>query len=86
MDKGKNNDLQNIAHKTRDRVSNTNLPKNRGKLMCSGKVRSFCSINGARRVTLAKRPVKSHEWGKDRMVFTTNGTYQSVVICDTDIP
>jgi hypothetical protein len=33
---------------------------------------------------LLQTPVKSHEWGKDRIVITTNGIYP--VICDTHIP
>ena len=31
--------------------------------------------SGTRRVNLGTNPVISHEWGKDREVFTTSGTY-----------
>jgi hypothetical protein len=43
--------------------------------MCSGKVSSSCSTSGARRVNLVTNPVISHEWGTDREVFRTSGTY-----------
>jgi hypothetical protein len=39
MAKRTNNDLQNITHKTKDRVTRTPL-KTGGKLRCSGRVRS----------------------------------------------
>jgi hypothetical protein len=52
--------------------------------MCSGSVSSSCSTSGIRRVNLVTNPVINHELGKDRVVFTTSGTF--VVICDTDIP
>jgi hypothetical protein len=35
----------------------------------------FFSSNGTRPVTLVTNPMKNHEWGKDRIVITTNGTY-----------
>jgi hypothetical protein len=34
-----------------------------------------CSTYGTRRVTLVANPVISHEWGKNRIVITTHGTY-----------
>jgi hypothetical protein len=43
-----NNDLRNITHKTKDRVTRTPL-KTRDDLMCSGKVSSSCSTGGANR-------------------------------------
>jgi hypothetical protein len=43
--------------------------------MCSGKVSSSCSSSGTRSVNLVTNPVISHEWGKDRKVFSTGGTY-----------
>jgi hypothetical protein len=49
--------------------------KTRGKLRCSWRVSSSCSISGTRRVTLATSPVISHEWGKEQIVITTNGYY-----------
>jgi hypothetical protein len=72
------------THKTKDRVIQTPL-KTGGELRWSGKVSSSCSTSGTRRFNLVTNPVTSHEWGKDREVFTTSGIYISVVICDTDI-
>jgi hypothetical protein len=61
-------------YKTKDRVTRTPL-KTRGELRCSGRVSSSCSTSNTRRVNLVTNPVISHEWGKDREVFTTSGTY-----------
>ena len=36
---------------------------------------SSCSTRDTRRVDLVTNPLISHERGKDREVFTTNGTY-----------
>ena len=47
------------AHKTKDRVTRTQL-KTRG---------------GTRHVNLVANPVICHEWGKERELFTTSGTY-----------
>ena len=55
--------LQNIIHKTKDRVTRTPL-KDRGKLRYSGRVISSCSTSGTRRVTLGTTPSISLEWGK----------------------
>ena len=75
MVKGKrtNNDLQKI-HKTKDRVTRTQI-KTRDEVRCSGRVSSSCSTSGTRCVNLVTNPVISHEWGKDRQVLTTSGTY-----------
>ena len=62
--KEKKNDLQNITHKTKDRETRTTL-KTRCELRCSGRVGSYCSTSGARRVTIVTNPVISHEWGKN---------------------
>ena len=43
-----NNDLRNITHKTKDRVTRTPL-KTRDDLRFSGKVSSSCSTSGANR-------------------------------------
>jgi hypothetical protein len=43
--------------------------------MCSGRVSSSCSTSGTRRVNLVTNPVINREWGKDREVFMTSGTY-----------
>jgi hypothetical protein len=61
------------THKTKDRIIPTPL-KTGGELRCSGRVRSSCSTSGTRRVNLVTNPVISHEWGKDREVFTTSRT------------
>jgi hypothetical protein len=45
------------------------------ELMCSGRVGSSCSTCYSRRVNLVTNPVINHEWGKDREVLTTSGTY-----------
>ena len=66
----KNNDL----HKTKDRVTRTPF-KTGGELWFSGRVSSSCSTIDTRRVDLVTNPVIRHEWGKDREVFTTSGTY-----------
>jgi len=42
----------------------------------SGRVSSSWSTSGSHRVNLVTNPVISHEWEKDREVFTTSGTYQ----------
>jgi hypothetical protein len=62
-----NNDLQDITQETKDRAIRTPL-KTRGELMCSGRVSSFCSTNGTRRVYLVTNPVIGHEWGEDRLL------------------
>jgi len=59
MAKRTNNDPQNIAHKTTDRVTRTPV-KIGGELRCSGRVSSSCSTCGTR-VTLVTNPVLSHE-------------------------
>ena len=58
------------THKTKDRVAQTG-----NELRCSGRVGSSCSTSGTRRVNLVTNPVITHERGKNREVFTTNGTY-----------
>ena len=44
------------THKTKDRVTRTPL-KTGGELRCSGRVSSFCSTSGPRRVNLVKNPL-----------------------------
>ena len=56
-----NNDLQNTTLKNKDRVTKTPLKTTGGELMCPGRVSSFCSTSGIRRVTLVKNPVITHE-------------------------
>ena len=62
------------TYKTKDRVTRTS-PKTGGELRCSGRVGSSCSTSATRRVNLVTNPVISREWGKDREVFMTSGTY-----------
>jgi hypothetical protein len=62
------------THKTKYRVTRTPL-KTGGELRCSGRVSSSCSTNGTHRVYLVTNSVISHEWGKDREVVITSGTY-----------
>ena len=62
------------THKTKNQATRTPL-KTGGDLRCSGRVGSSCSTSGTRRVNLVTKPVISREWGKDREVFTTSGTY-----------
>jgi hypothetical protein len=63
-------------NKTEDRVTRTPLiTESKGELMCSGRMSSSCSTRDTRRVDLVTNPLISHERGKDREVFTTNGTY-----------
>ena len=62
------------TQKAKDGVTQTRL-KNGDELMCSGRVGSSCSTSGTRRVDLVTNPVISHEWGKEREVFTTNRTF-----------
>jgi hypothetical protein len=59
---------------TKDRVTRT-PSKYGGELRFFGRVSSSCSTSGTRCVNLVTNPVISHEWGKDREVLTTSGTY-----------
>ena len=45
------------------------------ELKCSGRVSSYCTTSGTHRVNLVTNPMINHEWGKDREVLTTRGTY-----------
>jgi hypothetical protein len=46
------------------------------ELMNPGKVSSSCSTYGTRRITLVTNPIIRHEGRKNRIMSTTNGTYQ----------
>ena len=63
------------THKTKDWV--TLAPLKTGDELS-------CSTSGTRRVKLVTNPVISREWGKDREVFTTSGSYPWSIV--TDIP
>ena len=67
------------TYKTKDRIPRTRL-KTRDVLRCSGRVGSSRSTSDTRRVNLVTNPVRSHEWRKDREVFTTSGTNISVAM------
>jgi hypothetical protein len=54
-----NNDLQNITHKTKDRVTRTPLKTGNG-LKCTERTCSSWSISDARGVTLVANPVIIH--------------------------
>jgi hypothetical protein len=73
--KRRNNDLKKHTHRTRDRITRTPF-KSGDERRCSGKVGRCCTISGTNCVNLVTNPVISHEWGKDKEVFTTSGTYQ----------
>ena len=45
------------------------------ELMWLGRVSCSCSTSGIRHGTLVSNQVMRHEWGKDRIVITTNETY-----------
>jgi hypothetical protein len=62
------------TYKTKDLVTRTQL-KIGGEFRCSGRVSSSSSTSGTRRVNLVTNPVITREWGKDREVLTTSGTY-----------
>jgi hypothetical protein len=55
-----NNDLQNMTHKSKDRVTQTPL-KTGDEPGAPGRVSSSCSTSGTRRVILVTNPLKSHE-------------------------
>jgi hypothetical protein len=57
------------------RLSNTIPLKTGGELRCSGRVSSSCSTCLTHRVNLVTNPVIINEWGKNREVLTTSGTY-----------
>ena len=65
------------THKTTDRVTQTPL-KTGGELMYSGRVSSFSSTSGTHHANLVTNSVTSHEWGKDRDMFMTSGTWSFV--------
>jgi hypothetical protein len=69
-----NYDLQSTTQKTKDWATRTPL-KTEGELRFSGRVSSSCSTSDTCCVTFVTNPVISHEWGKDRSVIATNGTY-----------
>ena len=75
--KSTTNELQNTTQKTKDRATRTPL-KTGDEHRCSGRVGSSCSTCGTCCVT---HMVICHEWGKDRIVISTNGTYPWLYVC-----
>ena len=63
------------TYKTKDRVTQTTLKTGVNSCSPEGRVSSSCSASCTRRVNLVRILVISHEWGMDREVFTTSGTY-----------
>jgi hypothetical protein len=49
--------------------------KKQDELMYSYRVNSSFSTCSTSRVTIVTNPVISHDWGKDRIMITTNGAY-----------
>ena len=68
-----NNDLQNTTQKTAD--GETRAPLKPGCAMCLGSDSSCCSTSGTLRIALVINPVICDEWGKNRDVRTTSGTF-----------
>ena len=71
---------RSTKHYTETKEWATQTPmKTGGELRCSGRVSSSCSTCGTCHVTLVTNPVISHEWGKDRIVISTNEAYNNVM-------
>jgi len=66
--------LTQNTYKAKARVTRTPI-KTGDKLMFSARVSSSCATSDTRRFDLVTKPVISHERGKDRVLFGTNGTY-----------
>jgi hypothetical protein len=64
------NDLHNITHKTKDRVTRTSI-KTGGELRCSERVDSSCATSGIRRVTLT-----SGDLGHNPKYISVSTTYE----------
>jgi hypothetical protein len=75
-EKGQKDKQRSTKHtyKTKDRLTRTPL-KTGGELRCSERVNCSCSTSDTRRINLVTNPVIKREWGKDREVLTTSGTY-----------
>jgi hypothetical protein len=76
-------DTKGVIRIRKSKKKTTQWPKEKGQRtnndlqnihMCSGWVGSSCSSSGTRRANQVTSPAISHEWGKDRKVFTS-GTY-----------
>ena len=69
VQKGKHRSTKH-TYKTKDRVTRTPLSTG-DELVCSGRVSCTCSTSDTRHANLATNSVISHEWGKDREMFTS---------------
>ena len=65
---------KNTKHYTKNKDRTTSL-KTGVELMCPGTVSCSCSTCGTHHATLVRNPETNHEWGKNQIVITTNGTY-----------
>ena len=68
-EKKTDNDHTKHTHKATNWLTRTPL-KVGGELRCSGRMSSSCCTSDTRHVNLVTNPVISHEWGKDRKVFS----------------
>ena len=71
------------THTTTDRVAWTPL-KTETELRCFGRVSSYCCpTSDTCCVNLVTNPVISHDWGKNREMLTTSGTYPRSFLTQT---
>ena len=66
------------TYRTKHRVTLTPLKTGR-EFRCSGRVSLSSSTSDTCRVNLVTNQVISHEWGKNRQIFTTSGTYRGLL-------
>ena len=74
-----------LHRKLTDRATRTPL-KTGYELICSWKASGSCSTSDTHRVTLATNPMISHEWRRNREVFTTSGRTYPLSFVDSDNP
>jgi hypothetical protein len=53
----------------------TDRAKTGNELMCPGRINNYCPTCDICRVTLVTNLMISHQWGKDHIMTTTNGTW-----------
>jgi hypothetical protein len=74
-EKDKETKVHKTLHKTK-RLTNIEHIYTGYECKCAGRISSFCSTSGTRRVTNVKIPVISHEpQKKEGILNTTNGTH-----------
>jgi hypothetical protein len=83
--------VHKTLHKTK-RLTNIEQPHiyTGYECKCAGRISSFCSTSGTRRVTNVKIPVISHEpQKKEGILTTTNGTHPwpsvALILCKSDM-